>query len=139
MPNKTISKAEFPKLLLRAATLELFISKLQTVYQAAEYHASELAKRSLENAQAALSEAVVKLAASDGHSDRLLNVSYFYACLADNILNSEVTESLVGEGQYFDLLEPPQGRFEQAMAVCRQMDAKLAAIEQTILSQAEGD
>jgi hypothetical protein len=132
------NRSDFDSLTKRAATLELLIFQLQQRAQP-DYHQSELAERSLENAQASLAEALSQMARETSydknHSERLLNVCYFYTHLAENIINSETTENLVGESHYFDLLETNEDRLKQAQSTFKQLDEALNTIEKIILSR----
>lgn len=132
MSANKINKNTLPELLLRAATIEQYLHQQQELSEAAQHHQSELANRCLENAQGALAEAISNLARANVHGERMLNVAYFYAHLAANILNSENTEYLVGEGFYFDLLDSDQELNNEFMALMADLDTNLASLSELI-------
>jgi len=91
----------------RSAALEQLIFQIEWAHRnAASYHNSELAARSIGNAHASLAEAIRSL--SLGHHDRvdrLLNVTWFYAKFAQDIIAAEATEHLLGNDRFIDLIE----------------------------------
>ena len=135
MTANKISKKSLPGLLLRAATLEQYLYRQQALSEAAQYHRSELANRCLENASGAIAEAISNLARANVHGERMLNLAYFYARLAANILNSENTEYLVGEGCYFDLLDTEQDILNEFMTVLADLDTSLDSLAELIEKQ----
>jgi hypothetical protein len=93
----------------RTAVLEQWIGQIDSAQKSASssYHKSELAELSILNANAAIAEAVKSL--SLGHydqADRLLNVTWFYAKFAQDIVGAEATEHLLGDDRFLDLIEP---------------------------------
>jgi hypothetical protein len=96
-------------LLRRAASLEQLIEQIDNErrHAAASYHDSELANRSIDNAAAALTSAIKSL--SRGHHERverLLNVTWFYAKIAQDVVSAEATEHILGRDRFLDLIEP---------------------------------
>ncbi len=93
----------------RTALLEQLIDQIDGAQKSASssYHYSELAESSLSNANAAIAEAVKSLALGQFELvDRLLNVAWFYAKFAQDIVGAESTEHLLGNDCFLDLIEP---------------------------------
>jgi hypothetical protein len=93
----------------RTALLEQLVSQIDGAQKSASssYHYSELAERSLSNANDAIAESVKSLAMADyEQADRLLNVAWFYAKFAQDIVGAESTEHLLGNDCFLDLIEP---------------------------------
>ncbi|MBU6455275.1 MAG: hypothetical protein KGS72_26125 [Cyanobacteria bacterium REEB67] len=132
-PNRNNSKQR-ELLLGRLTALEQLIVQIDGSYAAASatYHDSELAARSIDNARVALEDAVKSLAR--GHYDRverLLNVTWFYAKFAQDIIDAEATEHLLGRGYFIDLIEPAALVQIELFALLEQTEAmleKLAAM-----------
>jgi hypothetical protein len=129
-PNKTNSKQR-ELLLGRLTALEQLIVQVGASYEAAaaSYHDSELAARSLDNARVALEDAVKSLAR--GHYDRverLLNVTWFYAKFAQDIVEAEATEHLLGRGCFLDLIEPAARVQVELFTLLEQVEAMLARL-----------
>ena len=115
-------------LLDRAAALEQLIVQLDAARRtaAAAYHDSELAGRSIGNARAAAAAALKSLAR--GHydrSERLLNVTWFYAKFAQDILNAEATEHILGNDRFLDLIEPASKIQAELLALIESADHML--------------
>ena len=107
-PNK-IKNNQRDAAISHIAALEQLVAGIENAHKtaSASYHNSELADRSLSNANGAIAEALQSL--SLGHYDeveRLLNVTWFYAKFAQDIVSAEATEHLLGEDRFLDLIEP---------------------------------
>ncbi|MFA6207811.1 MAG: hypothetical protein WCT03_25530 [Candidatus Obscuribacterales bacterium] len=97
------------QLIERIAALEQFVCVVKEAQAAADYHQNEAVDLSVINAESALSEAVKSLAQYDRpNTAKLLNVAWFYAKFAQDILAAEATEHILGQGTYLDLVETPK-------------------------------
>ena len=102
MPKPNESK----QLIERIAALEQFVSAIKDAQVAADYHRSEVVDLSIINAESAISEAVKSLAQYDrSQTTKSLNVAWFYAKFAQDILAAEATEHILGQDTFLDLVE----------------------------------
>jgi hypothetical protein len=111
----------------RLALVEQLIAQIDSAQKNASssYHYSELAERSLGNANAALTEAVKGLSLSRFElAERLIDVAWFYAKFAQDIVGAESTEHLLGNDCFLDLIEPAS----QVQANLRELIASFEAI-----------
>lgn len=102
-------RSESRQLIERIAALEQFVSAIKEAQAAAVYHQNEAVDLSVINAESALSEAVKSLAQYERtQTAKLLDVAWFYAKFAQDILAAEATENILGQGIYLDLVETPK-------------------------------
>ena len=147
-PNKSKSNRR-EAAISRTVALEQLVSQVDGLRKSASssYHNSELAERSLANADSAIGEAVQSL--SLGHYDRvdrLLNVTWFYAKFALDILGAEATEHLLGDDFFLDLIEPAskiEANLKELVAsvgtMLDQIESRLAQNRQTEPGLEKGD
>ena len=134
MAKNTNSK----QLIERITALEQFVYVVKEAQKEADYHKNELVDLSIINAESAISEAVKSLAQYDRtQSDKSLNVAWFYAKFAQDILTAEATEHLLGQGHFLDLLETPKQVGEGFKQTVERLEKRLLYYENELLDAAE--
>jgi len=136
MPGPGKNKnARYAAQVSRTAILEQLIFQIDRAHQnaAATYHQSELAESSLANATATITEAVKSLSLGNHDDvDRLHNVAWFYAKFAQDIVAAESTEHLLGNGRFFDLIEPRSQIQNQLHEYLALLSSKIDRLEERI-------
>jgi hypothetical protein len=135
MPKQSDSK----QLIEHIAALEQFVSVIKEAQAAADYHHSEVVELSIINAESAISEGVKSLAQYDrGQTTKSLNVAWFYAKFAQDILVAEATEHLLGHDTFLDLVETKKHLHDWFTHTLERLEKRLLIYEGEILD-ASGD
>ncbi len=135
MPKQSNSK----QLIEHIAALEQFVSVIKEAQAAADYHHSEVVELSIINAESAISEGVKSLAQYDrGQTTKSLNVAWFYAKFAQDILAAEATEHLLGHDTFLDLVETKKHLHDWFAHTLERLEKRLLIYEGEILD-ASGD
>ncbi len=129
---------EIKQLIQKTAVLEQFVFLVQTAHKQADYHASEVVERSVTNANSALSQSVKELAKEEvWQAERLLNVAWFYAKFAQDILVAEATEHLLGQDQFLELIQSPEQTKKRLNEILNRLHKRLDSYQ--ALAEAQGN
>ena len=130
MPKTSDSK----ELIERIAALEQFVRAIEEAHAAADYHHSEVVELSIINAESAIYEAVKSLAQYDSwQAAKSLNVAWFYAKFAQEILAAEATEHILGQDQFLDLIETKEHLHDWFKHTIGRLEKRLLIYEGEIL------
>ncbi len=120
----------------RTAVLEQYVFLIQTAHREADYHSSEVVKRSIANANSALTESIKVLAQEQiWQAERLLNVAWFYAKFAQDILAAEATEHLLGRGQFLELIPSPEQTKKRLSEILNRLQRRLDSYQAMVEAQ----
>jgi|JI6StandDraft_1071083.scaffolds.fasta_scaffold00003_293 ABC-type nitrate/sulfonate/bicarbonate transport system substrate-binding protein len=121
-------------LIERIAALEQFVSAIKEAQAAADYHRSEVVDLSIINAESAISEAVKSLAQYDRlQTNKSLNVAWFYAKFAQDILAAEATEHILGQDTFLDLVETQKHLHDWFQHTMERLEKRLLSYEGELL------
>lgn len=127
-------------LIERIAALEQFVSAIKEAQAAADYHRSEVVDLSIINAESAISEAVKSLAQYDRlQTSKSLNVAWFYAKFAQDILAAEATEHILGQDTFLDLVETQKHLHDWFQHTMERLEKRLLSYEGELLDAREDE
>lgn len=127
-------QSDSKQLIARIAALEQFVSAIKEAQAAADYHHSEVVDLSIINAESAIYEGVKSLAQYDcRQTSKSLNVAWFYAKFAQDILVAEATEHLLGHDTFLDLVETKEHLHDWFTHTLERLEKRLLIYEDEIL------
>lgn len=136
--NFMTKTSESKELLERIAALEQFVYAIKEAQAAADYHHNEVVELSIINAESAIYESIKSLAQYDCcQTSKLLNVAWFYAKFAQDILAAEATEHLLGQDMFLDLVETKRNLHNWFKVTIERLEKRLLSYEGDILDARE--
>ncbi|CAN5588368.1 hypothetical protein BH11CYA1_BH11CYA1_46540 [soil metagenome] len=132
--NKMTKANDSKHLIERISALEQFVIVIKDAQALAVYHKNEIVDLSIINAESAISEAVKSLAQYDKlQTIKSLNVAWFYAKFAQDILTAEATEHILGQDSYLDLIETQKQVSDSLKQTVERLAKRLKSYEGELL------